>query len=110
MHLCYRTEQGMDVPLATLCYRTEQGTNGHLLLSVHGFAITSYLLASMASKAAIGRRHVVQLGPRWPALVGAPERACGTDTTLGRSSGHGPEVRARRFMVQSSVWEIRIMS
>ena len=52
------------VPLATL-YRTEQGTNGHILLSVHGFAIISYLLASTASKAAIGRRHVVQLRPRW---------------------------------------------
>ena len=47
---------------------------------------------------------------RWPALVGVPERACGTDATLGWSSGHSPGVRARRIMVRSSVWAIRIMS
>ena len=47
---------------------------------------------------------------RWPALVGVPERACGTDATLGRSSGQGPGVGARRFMVWNLVWAIRIMS
>ena len=62
--LCYRPEQGTNVPPATLCYRAERDTNRHILLCVHGFAITSYLLASTASKAAIGQRHVVQLGPR----------------------------------------------
>ena len=40
----------------------------------------------------------------------APERASGTDAILGRSSGHGPGVRARQFMTQSSVWVIHIMS
>ena len=62
--LCYRPEQGTNVPPATLCYRAEWGTNGHILLWVHWFAITSYLLASTASEAAIGQRHVVLLGPR----------------------------------------------
>jgi len=62
--LCYRPEQGKNVPPTTLCYHTEPGTNGHILLGVHGYAITSLLHASTASKAAIGRRHVVQLGPR----------------------------------------------
>ena len=76
------------------------------------------LLASTASEAAIGQRHVVQCWPcgtsrrrhidqRWS---GAPERACGTDTALGRSSRHGPGVFARQFMTLSSVWEIHIMS
>ena len=52
----------------------------------------------MASEAAIGQGHVVQLGPRWRTRSGrvdqrwsgAPERACETDAALGRSSGHGP--------------------
>ena len=77
--------------------------NGHILLSVYGFATTSYLLASMASEAAIGQGHVVQLGPRWHTRSGrvdqrwsgAPERACETDAALGLSSGHGPGVLAR---------------
>ena len=59
-----RALKGRPVRRSRHCYRTEPGTNGHILLSVHGFTITSYLLASTASEAAIGREHVVQLGPR----------------------------------------------
>jgi len=36
-------------PLVTLCYHKEPGTKGHILLSVHGFAITSYLQSSLAA-------------------------------------------------------------
>ena len=98
-------------PIAILYYRAERGTNGHILLSVHGFDITSYLQslladvdgkrppASRASEAAIGRRHAAHT-----------EQACGTDTALGWSSGHGLGVLAGRFVAWSSEWAIYIMS
>ena len=49
---------------------------------MHGFAITSYLLTSTSSEAAIGRRHVVQLVPR--GVHGA-----GTLTSAGRGTRAG---------------------
>ena len=81
--LCGRPEQGTNVPPATLCYRAEWGTNGHILLCVHGFAITPYLLASTASESAIGQRHVVQLRPRGAHGPGALASA-----GRGHPSGH----------------------
>ena len=95
--LSYHTEQGTNVPLVTLCYRTEQGTNGHILLSVHGFAITSYLLASMVSEAAIGQRHVVQLRPRAGPLASAG-RGCPSGRARPTLPSAGHQGMARGFL------------
>ena len=88
-------------PLATLCYRAERGTNGHILPSVHGFAITSYLLASTASEAAIGWRHVVQLGPRWRRRSGH----VGQHWSVGpsRHAGQTPLLAGRQCMARGFV-------
>ena len=126
-------------PLVTLCYRAERGMNGHILLSVHGFAITSYHRSSLTTTAtniARGRQTSSRTSASMQLLPGrgvlrspdrsgrvmhhgaaidqreseAPGQACGTDATLGRSSGHSPGVLARQFIMRSSVWAIRIMS
>ena len=80
--LCYCTEQGTNIPLATLCYRTEQGMNGHILLSVHGFAITSYLRSLRTANVP---------SPLWPAKL----RSGGSMLySLGHVDAHGPGVLA----------------
>ena len=96
-------------------YHSEQGTNEHILLSVHGFAITSYfglrwwpwkfpadgerLLASTASEAAIRQRHVVQLGPR-----GA--HGAGALASIGRGRPSGcAELTLASASHQGTAWE-----
>jgi len=77
---------------------------------MHGFAITSYLLTSSSSEAAIGRKHVVQLMPRGAHGAGtltsagrAPEQAWGPSDGVGvRPRGSCKAIHDAEFGVGDS--------
>ena len=111
-------------------YRTEQGTNSTYLVLVCAWVYPNTLPSVLAGGRGWSPRTADVSSPLRPAKPrsgrgllyssgrvahhgagtlssaksGVPGWACGTDATIGPSSGHGPGVRERQFMSRSSVW------
>ena len=77
MRTVWNVLEGRPVHRSRLCYRTEPGTDRHILLSVHGFAITSYLRSSRMANI---------LSPLWPARL---RSGGGMLYSLGHVGTHG---------------------